>query len=99
APVVAAVAAAQPEVLLCGLGAPKQEQFLTAHLEALGAPVAIGIGGGIDVWAGRAPRAPEVYRRLGLEWLWRIVKFRRFGRALALPRFVWAVLLNGRRRA
>lgn len=94
----AAVRAAKPDLLLCGLGFPKQERFLAKYLTELNVPMAVGIGGGIDVWAGRVDRAPAVYRQVGLEWLWRIVKFRRFARALSLPRFVWAVVRSRGRR-
>ena len=54
--VVRAVRDAAPTLLLAGLGSPRQERWLHRHLASLGAPVAIGVGGTLDVWAGRARR-------------------------------------------
>ena len=51
-----------------------------------GARVAIGLGGALDVFAGRVERAPEGWRRLGLEWAYRLKKEpRRAGRMAKLP--------------
>lgn len=80
--VIRAVRAAAPHILFAGLGAPKQEKWLHRHLGELGVPLAVGIGGGIDLWAGLAERAPAWMRQYQLEWLYRIVRFRRFGRSL-----------------
>ncbi len=87
------VSAAGADVLLVALGSPAQEEFIAPRREHLGAGVAIGVGGTLDVLAGRARRAPAWLRRVGLEWLYRIVRDpRRWGRALALPAFALAVL-------
>ncbi len=52
-----------------------------------------GLGGSLDVFAGAAPRAPSVWRKLGLEWLYRLIKEpKRIGRTLKLPLFLFAVL-------
>lgn len=93
AEVLAAIRAAAPDILVVALGAPKQELWLTRHRADLPVRVALGVGGSLDVFAGRVERAPLVWRRLGLEWLYRLVRQpRRLGRALFLPRFVLAVL-------
>jgi polysaccharide pyruvyl transferase CsaB len=91
--VVREVSAAGADLLLVALGSPAQEEFIAAWREELGAGVAIGVGGTLDVLAGRTRRAPAWLRRAGLEWLYRMVRDpRRWGRALALPAFALAVL-------
>ncbi|WP_297199905.1 WecB/TagA/CpsF family glycosyltransferase [Thermanaeromonas sp.] len=87
-----------PDVLLVALGSPKQEYWMARHLAGLGIPVAIGVGGSLDVLAGRAKRAPRFMQELGLEWLYRVVREpKRVKRALALPKFMIAVLAEARR--
>ncbi|MBV8068182.1 MAG: WecB/TagA/CpsF family glycosyltransferase [Candidatus Eremiobacteraeota bacterium] len=93
--VAAAVAASGARLLFAGMGSPRQEYWLAAHLAATGCGVGLGVGGSFDVIAGRIDRAPPLARRLGLEWLYRLVKEpRRWRRQLALPRFVWLILLD-----
>ena len=94
AELLAAIEAAAPELLLVGMGAPRQEYWLRSLIEQgrLAVPVAIGVGGSLDVLAGRVARAPRWLQRLNLEWLWRLCREpRRWRRMLALPRFVWRV--------
>lgn len=70
--IVAAVARARPDLLVVGLGAPKQELWVHAHRERLAVPVALCVGAAIDFLAGEKRRAPAWMRRAGLEWLHRI---------------------------
>jgi N-acetylglucosaminyldiphosphoundecaprenol N-acetyl-beta-D-mannosaminyltransferase len=65
------VADSRANLLLAGLG-ERQESFLAAHREHLGAAVAIGVGGTLDVLAGAVRRTPGWTRRLGLEWAYRV---------------------------
>ncbi len=90
------IRAARPDLLVAALGSPKQEKWLAEHLAATGAAVGIGVGGSLDVLAGRARRAPAAFRRLRLEWLYRLVREPRRARRIlgALPRFVWAVIIE-----
>lgn len=93
AAVLADIKATQPDIVLVGMGSPYQEHFIDEELARLGVPVAIGVGGSFDVLSGRVERAPEIFIRLRLEWLYRIASDRkRWKRALALPRFVLKVL-------
>ncbi|MDE2573107.1 MAG: WecB/TagA/CpsF family glycosyltransferase [bacterium] len=93
--VAAAIHASGARILLAALGFPKQEYFLARWLAASGAAVGVGVGGSFDVIAGRLPRAPEGFRRLGLEWLYRLLREpSRWRRQLALPLFVWLVVLD-----
>jgi N-acetylglucosaminyldiphosphoundecaprenol N-acetyl-beta-D-mannosaminyltransferase len=66
------IAAAGCDVLLVGLGAPKQELWVHEHCGRIAAPVALCIGATIDFLAGEKGRAPVWMRRVGLEWLHRL---------------------------
>ena len=91
--IIARVRAAQPHILLVAYGAPAQDLWIARNLDRLGVPVCIGVGGAFDYLAGVHPLAPRWLRRIGLEWLYRLVTQPwRWRRMLALPRFVWRVL-------
>jgi len=64
--------AAHPDILFVAMTSPKKEQFLARWTENMGVPVCHGVGGSFDVLAGKVDRAPEVWQRLGLEWLYRV---------------------------
>lgn len=82
----------QPSLLLVGLGSPKQEKWIYNNLRLTGAKLAIGIGGSFDVMSGNLKRAPKIVCRLGIEWLYRLLKQpTRFKRMLRLPKFVLKV--------
>jgi N-acetylglucosaminyldiphosphoundecaprenol N-acetyl-beta-D-mannosaminyltransferase len=93
--VARAIAASGAQLLLAGLGSPRQEYWLAEHLRATGCGAGVGVGGSFDVIGGRIERAPAIVRKLGLEWLYRLLKEPwRWRRQLALPRFVWLVALD-----
>lgn len=69
---LARLRAARPDLVLVGLGAPKQEIWIHRHRAELGSAVALGIGAAIDFLAGRVRRAPPWISRAGLEWLYRL---------------------------
>lgn len=85
---------ANPRLVLCALGSPKQELFIKEAKKLLPESLFIGVGGSFDVWSGVVQRAPEIYQKLGLEWLYRTVKEpQRFKRIFpTLPLFVIRVL-------
>ncbi|MCX7749070.1 MAG: WecB/TagA/CpsF family glycosyltransferase [Clostridia bacterium] len=89
------------DILLVALGAPKQEKWIHEHKDLLKVKVCIGVGGSLDVFAGRVKRAPRFFQKNGLEWLYRLIKEPwRFKRMLDLPRFIllaYAVKLKGNR--
>ena len=64
----------KPKFVLCALGAPKQEKFINKCKAEYSNAVYIGIGGSFDVWAGEVERAPQIFQKAGLEWLYRTVK-------------------------
>jgi N-acetylglucosaminyldiphosphoundecaprenol N-acetyl-beta-D-mannosaminyltransferase len=85
----------RPDILLVGLGAPKQELWVYEHREMIAARVALCIGATIDFLAGERKRAPIWMRHAGLEWLYRLLSeprrlWRRYARdAWLFPQLVW----------
>jgi N-acetylglucosaminyldiphosphoundecaprenol N-acetyl-beta-D-mannosaminyltransferase len=88
------IRAAAPDLLLVGLGAPKQELWVHAHRDQIAAKAALCIGATIDFLAGTKRRAPRWMQRHGLEWLHRVsMEPRRLGAryaydALNFPRLI-----------
>ena len=70
---VGAINAARPDFVWVGLGLPKQEKWMVAHVGKINATALIGIGAAFDFHAGTKPRAPRWMQRSGLEWLFRLV--------------------------
>lgn len=84
-------------VFVC-LGAPKQERWIYAHKDELHVKVAMGIGGSLDVFAGRVERAPDFWCKIGMEWFYRLMKEPwRIGRMMDLPKFAATVLAKGKK--
>ena len=85
------------DILFVGLGASKQEKWISANKDKLNCRVIIGNGGTIDVLAGKVKRAPEVFQRLGLEWFYRLIKEpKRIKRQIVLPIFMLNVIFSRR---
>jgi len=84
----------KPKLVLVALGSPKQEFFIYNAKNILSPCLMIGIGGSLDVWSGNVKRAPKIYRKIGLEWLYRtICQPNRFKRIFpAIPKFLWKVV-------
>lgn len=84
-------------ILFLALGSPAQEYWLSAHLAETGCRLGMGVGGSFDVLAGRTARAPAWMRRLGLEWLHRLLREpARYRRMLVLPVFLLLALAERR---
>ncbi|MCT4611894.1 MAG: WecB/TagA/CpsF family glycosyltransferase [Clostridia bacterium] len=62
-----------PDILIVGFGAPKQEKFIFRNREKLNAKIAIGAGGSIDGMSGKFKRAPLMWQKMGFEWLYRVI--------------------------
>ncbi len=91
--VLETVRQAAPDLLLVCMGSPKQELWMQANRDRLQVGLMAGLGGCLDVLSGRMKRAPEVWIRLNLEWLYRLFQQpRRLIRQMRLPLFVLAVL-------
>lgn len=83
----------KPDILLVAMGSPYQENFIARYQKVLEIPVAIGVGGTLDVFSGEVKRAPDWVQNLKLEWAYRILSDpKRWRRALVLPKFVLLVL-------
>ena len=82
---------ASPDLLIVCTGFPRQEKFLAKHRgDFPSVRIGIGLGGALDVWAGDIRRAPLLFRRCGLEWLWRLAREpkripRFFGNLIGFP--------------
>jgi len=95
---VARVRASGARLLLVAYGAPAQEFWIARNLDLLPGVVAIGVGGALDMIAGRTPRAPRWMRAAGLEWLYRLaLDPARWRRMLALPAFAALAVASGAR--
>ncbi len=88
-PVADAIRESGAAVVFVCLGAPKQENWMAEHGEKTGAHLLVGLGGSLDVFAGTVRRAPKWCQKLGLEWLYRLIKQpSRMGRMAKLPLFL-----------
>jgi N-acetylglucosaminyldiphosphoundecaprenol N-acetyl-beta-D-mannosaminyltransferase len=77
---VAAINAANPDIVWVGLSTPKQEYWMAEHRSRIKAPVLIGVGAAFDFLSGSKKQAPLWMQRSGLEWLFRL---------LTEPRRLW----------
>lgn len=90
------IAESSPDIVLVALGTPRQEIWINKYNSLFPKSIMIGIGGSLDVWSGKKPRAPEWVREKHLEWLFRaIIDPQRIPRVLStLPIFVLLVMCN-----
>ena len=85
-PVIRAIQDAHADVVFVCLGAPKQELWMAEYGPSTGARLMVGLGGALDVFAGAVERAPEKWQKMGMEWLYRLLKEpQRIGRMAKLP--------------
>ncbi len=97
--IVEEINASGAKLLLVCLGAPKQEKWIAKYKNRLEVALCMGVGGTLDVLAGTAKRAPEIFIKLNLEWAYRILKNpSRIGRFAALPKFALEVLKEKHKR-
>ncbi len=93
--VVNKIKAARPDILFVGLGAPRQERFLLEHYKEIGAPVNMVIGGSMDVLSGSIKRAPDLFVKLNMEWLYRLIQQpTRWKRQIKLVSFIISVIMH-----
>ncbi len=93
ADVISQIAAARPDIVLVGMGVPRQERFMLAARAELSGAVLIGVGGTLDLLAGLIKRAPQAWQQWGLEWVYRTVhESHRIKRVWDIPRFIALVL-------
>lgn len=84
------------DLLFVAFGHIKQEKWIANNLDKIPVHVAMGVGGAFDYISGRVPRAPKWVRRLGFEWLFRlIIQPWRIKRQLVLFKYLWLILVYG----
>ncbi len=94
------IALCRPDVVIVGLGAPKQEVWVHRYREQIQAPVALCVGATIDFLAGEKRRAPVWMQRTGIEWLHRMCSepkrlVRRYAKdAWVFPQLVWCQMFR-----
>jgi len=81
-----------PDLLLVGMGVPRQEKWVLSYKDSLEVGLVMGVGGSFDVLSGQLSRAPEMMQEMGLEWLYRtLLEPRRLWRVRLIPIFMLEV--------
>ncbi|MBQ8004540.1 MAG: WecB/TagA/CpsF family glycosyltransferase [Oscillospiraceae bacterium] len=97
--VIESINASGADILFVCLGAPKQEKWMAQHKDEINVRLMLGLGGSLDSYAGTVKRAPDIFIKLGLEWFYRLLKEPwRFGRMMALPKYIFAVIFDSLRK-
>lgn len=74
------IKSANPDILFVALGAPKQEKWIRQNMDFISVPISVGIGGSLDIIAGKYNRAPIWMQHYGFEWLFRLTQ---------QPKYLW----------
>jgi len=92
--VIRKINAAAPDIIFVCMGFPRQEVWICENADNISSlRLAIGLGGSLDVWSGKVRRAPLVFRKLSLEWLWRMIREPRRAKILVdIPLFMWKII-------
>ncbi len=84
----------KPNILFVGLDISRQEKWIYKNIKNLNVNIAMGVGGSFDVISGKLRRAPIIFRKFGLEWLYRVAQEpSRIKRIKDLPVFLWRIFL------
>ena len=96
--IIAEINAARADLLYVCLGSPRQELWIYSHMAEINAVLFIGLGGSVDIYSGETSRTPAFWRKLNLEWLWRLLRQpSRAGRVFKrIPAFLLAVCAERR---
>lgn len=86
----------EPDLLLVGMGSPRQEKFIYRHKCLLANTICMGVGGSLDVFSGLQKRAPKIFIALHLEWFFRMIRepFRLKRILLRIPRYLFFLFRN-----
>lgn len=91
--VVSKINEVSPDVIAVALGSPKQEEWIFNHGLKAKAGVYLGVGGTFSILSGISKRAPQIFQKIGLEWLYRLISEpSRLKRQIALPIFLWHLM-------
>ena len=86
---VESIANTEPDIIFVALGMMKQEQWIRNHMDRFDKGVFMGVGGSFDVLSGEAKRAPDIWIRFQLEWLYRLIKQpKRITRVMKVAQFM-----------
>jgi N-acetylglucosaminyldiphosphoundecaprenol N-acetyl-beta-D-mannosaminyltransferase len=86
------IAKLKPEILVVAMGMPRQELFILDTADIIRAKIGIGVGGSLDVHSGMVKRAPMIFQKLKIEWLWRLLlNPRKLEKVKNLPKFYLSV--------
>ncbi|RXT04513.1 WecB/TagA/CpsF family glycosyltransferase [Ammoniphilus sp. CFH 90114] len=97
--VITEINEAKPNFLIVALGAPRQEKWIYQNKHRLHTNIAVGVGGSLDVIAGKVKRAPVIWQKLNLEWLYRLISQpTRWKRQLALPKFAMKAYFSAKKK-
>ena len=97
---LSAISTFRPDVLMIGMGTPRQERWILDNLDGLNVPIVWSVGAAIEYFAGTKARPPALVGRLGLEWLYRLVSEpqRLWYRYLVEPAFLLPTMVDDLRR-
>lgn len=85
----------RPYCIFVAMGAPRQEIFITKYMHRLPCTIFMGVGGSFDVISGNSKRAPKWMIKIGIEWLYRVLKEPwRLKRLSSIPKFIYIAVLN-----
>lgn len=98
--IIQEVNASKADLLLVGMGVPRQEKWLHEHLGSLNIPVVMGVGGLFDYYSGTIPRSPLWMRKMGIEWVWRLMmEPRRMWKRYIIGNVAFLIRINKIKRA
>ena len=88
----------QPDYIFVAKGCPLQDEWINKVMEYVSKGVFMGVGGSFDVISGNVKRAPQIWQKTNLEWLYRVLSNpQRIGRYVALPKFALEVIKDRRK--
>lgn len=87
-----------PDYIFVGMGFPKQEQWIAKHSDKFQQTLMMGVGGSFEVLSGSKKRAPKLFQKLNIEWLYRVlIDWKRIGRMASIPKFMIKVAKQKRK--
>lgn len=93
--IISSINKSNADIVFVALGSPKQEYWITENMDKVSAKIFQGVGGSFDVFSGNIKRAPKWMQKIGLEWLYRLIKEpKRIFRQIKLVKFLWLALIE-----
>ncbi|MGD7043305.1 WecB/TagA/CpsF family glycosyltransferase [Jeotgalibacillus proteolyticus] len=91
--------ALKPDIVFVALGYPLQEKWIDRNLNEFQQGLFVGLGGSFDVYSGNLKRAPKIFQKLYLEWLFRLVQEpSRWKRMISIPQFMAMIISKKSKR-